>query len=253
MFVLKTRPKHVAIGRARFLYRWAEPNNLTGPPVLALSEALSQFLAIETDGQVLDFMRAWGPLGICAQHALPSTHIKSSLPSQGVRYCAPPLEDDWRWEPAASWREWMDLAFAIVDVLTREKRSVPPSEASQRTLEKFLEKFGIAVDEETRLVALCVSTWLGLGDPAFRIQMGKSEVAPVVLIGAFDAIGLALLQLVSDASHLLICSGCQTPYLTKGRRPQSGREHYCSACGPAAAQRDAQKRRRARNDNGKES
>jgi DNA-directed RNA polymerase subunit RPC12/RpoP len=64
--------------------------------------------------------------------------------------------------------------------------------------------------------------------------------------GTFGEIGVQIMQAVSNAQGLTICSGCGRAYMRKGRKPQEGRRNYCPECGTRAALKDAQRQRRAR-------
>jgi len=65
---------------------------------------------------------------------------------------------------------------------------------------------------------------------------------------AFSVLALQLLLFVTGSEHVATCSNCGQTYLTK-RRPQAGRDHYCSNCGRRAANRAAIQRFREKPGN----
>lgn len=191
-------------------------------------------LADAPDDAVAAFARRYGVLG-CCRHGEPFPHVRDA---QGER-C--PVGDRGR-DPLATWRA---LAMDARDILMSARVSVDPvrrypfplsaalSHVEDRWLRRAAPRLAVAVAPVHR-----------------RMRRGDPVPPPVVAIGhdgfgLFAALAVQLLVAVQGAEGLASCASCQRPFFPRVRR-RTGQRRYCTACGLAAARRNATRVWRAR-------
>jgi len=98
-----------------------------------------------------------------------------------------------------------------------------------------------------------VNEWLAMGDVRPHLEWVIRDAQIEFETSTFGAIGVQLMQAVTRAHGLTLCSSCGRPYLRQGRKAPAGRRNYCPDCGAGAALRDAQRahRERRRDQGGK--
>src|SRR5215471_148418 len=232
------------------------------PVVVPGPTLLTQFvrLAEGTESQILEFVRRWGPLGLC-EHELPASHalwgqypdcVVRSLrkDSQGVR---------WKWEPVKSFRAWAWEAREIINLAANTYQGVlvNPRRWTEhgRSWEKTRFLFGedgrdyflkYTLVNQRHVLGLLVNEWLEIGDvrPFWSLRSG----APSIVLGGFGVFGALATQLlfaVSRTRGFSVCASCGRPFSPR-RRPVSTRLSYCRRCGLRAAQEEASKNYRRR-------
>lgn len=106
-----------------------------------------------------------------------------------------------------------------------------------------------------------VNTWLVFGGvrPVFWWDPPEGDFKEDVsfsLVGSapscvFAPLGVQLMLAIARRNAVVVCSGCSSPYLREGRKPQAGRNNYCSSCREKVANRDRQREWRKNNPKGK--
>jgi hypothetical protein len=211
--------------------------------------------------KVVEFARAWGPLGIC-EHALPSSHSLSCEPL------------GWNgkggWEPVEIWRRYARRARALLLVSHRLLTESPGGDIEElrplaRDLAKVLLAAGRLGGNKTRvyppdwwaLVTTAVNTWIEQGGVRPRLLVSGDDARPRMVLSAtwrypvpefslFGVIGMQLAFAAAGAKGMAFCSNCGTCF-EPGRQLRAGERHYCDECRASGApQRWATAAHRAR-------
>ena len=115
-----------------------------------------------------------------------------------------------------------------------------PSEDTpdERTLANRRDLFGCVLDGWLQLSAI---------RPAFRWPPNHKH--PGIHLtggGVHGAVVRQVAFVAANVNGLAVCNGCGRAYVPVKRRPSATRSSWCPTCGKAAADREAQRRRRAR-------
>ena len=260
----------------RVEWQWREETPKDIPWRRSATGLLDSFISL-SDGNptaVRDFVREWGPLGLCAEHdrlvrdcsckkawvvaaaepldlwydvaaearglLIAAALGKQRLPVVGVPPAlAAALTRPWhvsdpQWMRAAGIRHRDDLLAALPGLAREDDGSFVWG------VQDMVNMWLVEADIRPRL------SWL---DPDWEAGSERSPVAdrPYLTFGVnslFAALTLQLVLAVADAGRLAICASCQRPYFPR-RKPPRGRRSYCSQCGLRAAWRDAKRRQRA--------
>ncbi len=237
---------------------------------------LAGFLLLADDKsgeKILAYARRWGVLEIC-EHGLPCSHnpppwnhevYLGNLSEYAAPFCQPPTvgnevfrqESDFKREPMDVWRDYAQVFRALIDIAARLSNGDLPSPAQWRALfdDRLLRswpdtlRWPRTVATAASELAEGLSELLTLGGA--RPQAVVVGDRPAVTVGGgqlFGALTMQALMAASTTEGFYFCSGCGRPFAVVGdrRRPQAGRNHYCPACGTAAARRDASRRYRER-------
>jgi len=225
------------------------PGGVQGATVTSSRFLLLDFvkLAEASPERVLTFAQRWGVLELC-KHGFPggSHRDECFLATFGQVV---------RREYIRYWRGWAREAGAILGA-AMSLHDGRPAESTHwdvllpyRTGDagKYLDGLLGNVASERRLLATKITSWLrhggvGIGWEWDGASPGLTLSNRSSLFGAL-AISLAL---TAGAAHgLALCSACGNPY-SPARKPQSGRAHYCPACGRRAAWRESKRRNKAK-------
>jgi transposase-like protein len=254
-------PALVRAGEGRI--EWTYDQEPRDPPgVVPGPKLLTEFvrLAEGPDAQIVEFVRRWGPLGLC-KHELPASHnpwgqhpgcVVRSMPtdSQGVR---------WYWEPITSVRAWAREARELIDLAANTHQGVLVNlrgwTEHGRRWEKTRFLFGRSgrdlfarrtLDNQRYVLGQLVHEWLEIGrvQPFWRLRPRASSIV-LGGFGVFGALAAQLLFVVSRTKGFSVCASCGRPFSPK-RRPILTRSSYCGRCGLRAAQKEASKNYRRR-------
>ena len=221
---------------------------------------LDIFVRVSTPEDVRDFAAAYGPLGLCT-HGLPWLHVFE--PDEGFRRLWVPDDSACQHgdkEGTKDWLKWVASARGLLSAAaslhagvlpsledwTRIAAGLSPGEDGG-TFHQYVQEHGLA--EARLMLGDCLWFWLRMSDVRPKFAWDP-EPQFFLDSGTFGQLGIQLMQAVSHAHGLAICSGCGNPYMRKGRKPQAGRRNYCPDCGITAALRDAQRERRAKKREG---
>jgi DNA-directed RNA polymerase subunit RPC12/RpoP len=242
---------------------WTHDQEPRDPPgVVPGPRLLTEFVrqADGSDAQILEFVRRWGPLGLC-KHELPASHnpwgqhpgcvVRSMRKdSQGVR---------WYWEPFNSFRAWAWEARGIVTLAANTYQGMVVNLEGWREHGRSWEKTRFLFGEDGRdlfskhtpenqryVLGQLVHEWLEIGgvQPFWRVRPGGSSIV-LGGFGVFGALATQLLFVVSRTKGFSVCASCGRPFSPK-HQPLSTRLNYCSRCGLRAAQKEASKNYRRR-------
>lgn len=100
------------------------------------------------------------------------------------------------------------------------------------------------INQERRWLAREITLWLEIGRPGFAVNERSWELEVDYNSCLFAAIALQLALTVTGARNLFTCSGCGLPYVREKKAPKPSQGNYCLQCGPKAALREADRRRR---------
>ena len=227
---------------------------------------LDHFVRIETAEDVLDFAQLYGPLHLCT-HGLPWAHIYE--PDEGFRdlwvadrsSCERPFE-----ERVEDWFKWVACARGLLSASATLHSDMRPGVADWEGISRGLSPTADGgealfdylssgdLGDATLMLGDFLWFWLRISDVRPKFSWDP-EPRFFLQAGVFGELGIQIMQAVSHAHGLAICSGCGNAYMRKGRKPQSGRRNYCSDCGLKVARRDSQRvrRQKLRGDHGQES
>jgi len=211
--------------------------------------ALDRFVRIQSDQDVLEFARRFGPLLLCS-HGLPPLH-----PAQGdqedpalIRQSCRPVKR----EALGRWRYYVRQARAIVFISGSMRQGEPGPRDAWEELFQSQPKIDGGFPEDTRnlIDKLCqahekeltaaatwiylkpfLDTWLTLGGLRLEISTYWHPLTspPRVQIagsGTFGVLALQLLASITGSQGFYPCHACGDPY-RPARRPQAGRRSYC--------------------------
>lgn len=228
-----------------------------GPEVIGTRYLLLDFqkLADAPAEAVEAFARRWGVLELCL-HGLPA----------GIHR---PPECDFRVhrgehrEPIFAWRRWAARAEAVVraamalhdeQLVGREIWEVLLPSDGDTSGDILGASFVGGIHGERALLANEINNWLRWGRVVPYLEWLRSRSPTFALAvdapltagsGLFAALAVSLALTAAAAHGLALCSSCGDPY-TPARKPQSGRRHYCPACGRRAAWRESKRRNKAK-------
>lgn len=215
----------------------------------------------------LRFARRYGPLELCAEHGLPVSHtagdreIERDAP---LGACGP-----WRFVlahgrggagaeydgvPVALWREYARDVRAVLGAAAALHRGEPISGEDWPT---FAAAYWRArrgkeppadppawrgdVEQEREHVGMLLDLWIERA--GVRPRYTWTGALPNIGLGGGGVFGAVIRQLafsVAKVRGVAVCAGCGAPFV-----PQK-RWKFCPECGKRAADREAQRRRRAR-------
>jgi len=236
---------------------------------------------------VLRFAMRWGMLGIChhglpSGHSAECTP-RSTREEDGAILEWEPVEAWYRYSIQA--RTLLNVAIDLqmgdpgrVEDWDLVKSSAwPPEMSSKAGVIEVSDVFGKLLTEhwhpgdyfpvspddiDTHRAALaeCLDHWLRYGGIRIRasaLAAESSEPGQLMFLsldppdaaasGLFGWIALALAAVMTSSNGIYWCDSCGDPYSPRGRRPQSGRRHYCSTCseGDRASKRGWARRNRS--------
>jgi hypothetical protein len=209
--------------------------------------------------------RRWGPLHLCAQHGLPTTHppevAPGHLPSTSlVRGCPPAVVEERFVEPVDRWRELARQAGAILMARAdiKDGAVVPASRFAAMTGALPLGMAGPGTDPislsslgfkpvegpfghgeigpiilRTRLskeaaIGLAVRQWLAMSDVSPRFRWEGTDFALSFQSGSFfGALALRLAGSLTHAQPLVKCAFGNHWYVQKRRNTYFCREPAC--------------------------
>ncbi len=241
---------------------WDSQEALTVPATLlfdfmALADAPTENLAA--------FAARFGMLGVCSQHGRPIGHTERVTLAVLLRDYNPgcrPMYDAFMAqayeERADDWRAWARRFRLVFERVNELKRGLKTG----RELDPmFLEGFARLpeVSPVTRRTSGRAALWAQVSG-AMNVWLGDCGLGPVLVASrdgntsiemsgapqfAFPILALQLLMFVTGAEQVATCSACGSVY-PAARRPQTGRDNYCTDCGRKAANRAAIRRFRER-------
>jgi hypothetical protein len=227
---------------------------------------LDAFVRIETEDDITRFATRWGTLWICA-HGYPSSHADRYVPvwrtddpewSPSDSKCFP---KDWSGEPVERWFVYVTVARSILNIAAalhsgklgegqdwvQAFAGFDMSDEIRQTITPTMWEGPVGkLENATVALADLINEWLRLGDVRPRLDWELSGPHLEFDCATFGVVGIQLLQAVTRAHGLTICSSCGKPYLRQGRKAPRGRRNYCPDCGEGAALRDAQRAHRQR-------
>jgi hypothetical protein len=194
---------------------------------------------------VLYFAKKWGPLHLCKDHNLPTSHSQTIATNKPA--CRPRGSFPEYWEPIDTWFRMARYLRHLLNIASRLHEGergdpkdwdhIPGPEPKSNLRE---HKWRLAIE---------VNSLLKIGDVGLEFSW-RSD--PKIAYSPFDLFGhlaLQVMMVVSRTDGLAVCSNCSDAYIPK-RRPNPNRRHYCSNCGRHAAWRDAKRAQRQRNNGG---
>lgn len=237
---------------------------------------LNTFIRIREGTDVENFARRYGVLELC-EHGLPRSHNPLSFPIEKIKSSCGQLgsetdilgfTDVAAIEPVEIWlffvkqaRAMLNIASSIHEDKKQDARSWDDALFLTRYgLENLMSQeqsaellaLGTSIEDDRRLLAMCLRDWLQCGDVRPWLDWREKEPKFGLNAGLFGGLGVQLLTAISRAHSMALCNGCGEPYLRRGRKPQVGRRNYCPTCGEPGANRDRQRalreRRRQRNE-----
>ena len=206
-------------------------------------------LADAPDEKFLSFAEQYSSLGLCDEHGLPFTHFPSSNcllsfrePIEHwrrlARRCRAILRTSASLHRAAmhtdeehnlgSVEDWADIDWAAID------GGVEPQKLLPRDLTDAKGWLANYVNENIEWTS--IQPWLSWDDVGPKIEWRRWTT--------WDYIAIHLLFRVSGGDFA-ICMNCQNMY-QPSRKPASGKNNYCSACGKRVSDRDSKRRNRAK-------
>lgn len=200
--------------------------------------------------RVLRYARQYGPLGICADHDLPTSH--NPRPThlggyQGIAYWCETRGYHGRntetgydaWEPIAAWHLFARQAQAILDVAARlHEEELPRIEDWEVIYERQpgvdpgrWKARAKTASHERHILALILNEWLELGNVRPVISWRPQQSPAIELrAGLFGVIAMQLVQVVARTVGLWTCSGCGHGYARETRPREGDERNYCPGC-----------------------
>ncbi|HUG00891.1 MAG TPA: hypothetical protein VML95_03450 [Longimicrobiales bacterium] len=218
---------------------------------------LRAFCALaEADAKAfLRFAKRYGPLELCEEHELPVGHspYAASLHTPGAaepcfapRAQASPDEPHWRFVPVEVWRRYArDVQGALSLAAAHHNGRIGPRDDWNQLL-RWLEidvtpKWLGDLADERFFLAFIVDRWVDLS--GLRPTLSWTDKRPEIGLGSGELFGAVLRELIFAIGRvhgLKVCAGCGEPFIAQYRRK------WCARCGKKAADRAAQRRRRAK-------
>jgi hypothetical protein len=158
-------------------------------------------------------------------------------------------------ERLADWRFFAAAVVACLRIAANLNRQTPKP-GKREDWEAVFARFGIrapwwhqSVRTDRLTLAAVLNDWLDMADARPRVSWPQDRPSPLFDIRAAGLFGVLVRELVFTCSKLdgfVLCSACGVPFQPR-RKPQAGRNCFCSACGTAAAWRMSKRRQRAQN------
>ena len=233
----------------------------TNKEIEAPPDLLDRFLLLHgaDDGQILDFVRRFGPIFCCREHGLPMTHWTLGGPKirihQGLYLLDADIDSQGYYsEPVRTWRTLSQMAQSLLQIFAALRLGTGPEENDSRNAwELFLlpEDVTEMPRADYSQVQILTDSWMMLGDVRPRLARDAWR-SPALLAGrrtsielegwnVLGAAAIGLLSVIADAPHVATCSHCGKVY-TPTRRPARGRRSYCPECRGKHAASTAYKR-----------
>lgn len=226
--------------REDLLY-WSQPR----PRLASPERMLDSFVRIRDGKDVLRFAKRYGPLWLSSD----------GYPENAGRSPISPLlvdedgnETGWC-EQIEHWLQYVRLATAILTVATfaYEVKRAPEAELTRLSDFTYFGVEGRDIGEQEDLLGLAVDFWLEQGDVRPTFSWREAGWHFSLQGGTFGILGVQIMLAVSKSQGLAICDGCGNPYLRTQRKPQTGRNNFCtnSDCGEKGASKLRRRKKRA--------
>ncbi len=224
--------------------------------------------------QVLKFAQRFGPLRLCERHRLPVSHNhRRFLDDPGLLPCheamLPPHEaaaiversgkgvakDGWCQESVADWQRFARQVDAMMNIAGELRYRRPGDRAQWAVLAGLGHKPGAEplsgdIVAQRSSLAEVVNVWLQWGEIRTQLDWAQATARMTyALPERYNLFGTLALQLATSVSTTrggpAQCASCHRTFIA-ARKPASGRNAYCPACGRQAANKEAKRRQRAK-------
>jgi len=266
-FVAWPWPRREGVGEQNArLYAWSSSKFVDDRGIL---DSFVRLADEERPEPFLAFARRYGPLELCAEHGLPVVHapdVPRASSEEGRRSRPPWPCDSWlfvyeshkHWGvPVDLWRQYAMEVRAVLIAAASLHQDEPMPEDAWSVLElaplrgfprkrasgrpPYWHAWRGNVAGEREFLGMLISIWIDHARlmPTFE----WTDTLPYIGLGGGGTHGAIIRQLVfavAQVRGVAVCAGCGQPFVPRRRWK------YCAACGKRAADREAQRRRRAR-------
>jgi hypothetical protein len=222
--------------------------------------AFTRLSRAAADG-VFAFAQVWGVLRVCQ-------HDETVVLDCGARWYERGGQQVY-WEPLEVWWSYAREIGAILELAAELDRGRPGDASNWQALRDSAERSWHDPDwwmlwfeewerrepsmaERRACVTYSADKWLRFANVSPRLpwwsEARRVQLSPAVGSGITDILALQLAAALTCPRGIWQCDGCGEiiDAVRQGRRrPQAGRQHYCSNCGSRASKRRSAQRRRA--------